>query len=206
VAVVAKEGQTLNANQSTPTIIKLAQLDNMTIKAEISEADVPRVKAGVPVYFTILGQPDKRYTAKLRAVEPAPESISTDTTSSTTTTTTSTSTTAIYYNGLFDVPNPDGVLRISMTTEVHIVLAERRGVLTIPSSALGERLPDGSYQVRVVDGEGRAAPRRIKIGLNNKVAAEVLDGLKEGEQVVIGEASGTVASSSDSRPPGPPPM
>ena len=82
VAVVAQQGQTVNANQTTPTIIKVAQLDTVTIKSQISEADVVKVQAGQPVYFTILGEPDRRYDAKLRTVEPAPDSILTDTTSS----------------------------------------------------------------------------------------------------------------------------
>ena len=50
----------------------------MTIKAQISEADVTRVKPGLPVCFTILGEPDERYHATLRAVEPAPDSIQKD--------------------------------------------------------------------------------------------------------------------------------
>ncbi|KAG1083237.1 hypothetical protein G6F40_014834 [Rhizopus arrhizus] len=68
-AVVTKEGQTVNSIQSAPTIIKVAQVDTMTIKAQISEADVTRVKAGLPVYFTIRGEPDQRYQAKLRAFD-----------------------------------------------------------------------------------------------------------------------------------------
>ena len=62
VAIVTEEGQTVNANQSAPTIVKLAQLDTMTIKAEISEADVMKVHKGQTVYFTTLGNTDKRFT------------------------------------------------------------------------------------------------------------------------------------------------
>ncbi|MBN8481427.1 MAG: efflux RND transporter periplasmic adaptor subunit, partial [Xanthomonadales bacterium] len=134
VAVVTKEGQTVNANQSAPTIVKLARLDTLTVKAQISEADVPKVKAGQKVWFTILGEPDRRYYAELRAVEPAPESIASESSS---TSSSSSSSTAIYYNGLFDVPNPEGRLRIAMTAQVNIVLAEAKDALTVPSSALG---------------------------------------------------------------------
>ena len=141
VAIVTQQGQTVNANQSTPTIIKLAQTETMTVKTQISEADVTRVKMGQKVYFTILGDPNKRYTATLRSIEPAPDSILTETTSSTSTTAAST---AIYYNGLFDAPNPDGKLRISMTAQVQIVRAEAPGALTIPATALGARGKDGS--------------------------------------------------------------
>jgi membrane fusion protein, macrolide-specific efflux system len=205
VAIINKEGQTVNASQSTPTIIILARMDKVTVKAEISEADVPRVKPGQAVYFSILGEPQKRYSTTVRAIEPAPSSISDSASTSTTTTTTSTSSTAIYYNGLLDVPNPEGTLRISMTTEVHIVLAQAKGVLSIPATALGERDAQGAYTVSVVNREGRAQPRKVHIGLNNKLSAEVLDGLQEGERIVLGEGSATLSTSSTRRP-GPPPM
>ena len=204
VALVALEGQTVNANQSTPTIIKLARLDTITVKAQISEADVVRVKPGQKVYFTILGAPDKRYTTTLRTVEPAPDSILTDTTTSSSTSTT-TSATAIYYNGLLDVPNPDGQLRISMTAQVNIVLDEAKQVLSIPSAALGERDKQGRNMVRVVGPDGQAAPRAVKVGLNNNIHAQILDGLRAGDQVVVSEAAAGSASGGNNRMR-PPPM
>ena len=125
--MITKQGQTVNSMQSAPTIIKVANVATMTIKAQISEADVTRVKPGLPVYFTILGEPDERYHATLRAVEPAPDSIQKDeTTASLTSASGSATSAAIYYNGLFDVPNPDERLRISMTAQVFIVRGEAR--------------------------------------------------------------------------------
>ncbi|THT98251.1 efflux RND transporter periplasmic adaptor subunit [Lampropedia puyangensis] len=201
VAIVTKEGQTVNANQSAPTIIILAQLDTMTIKAEISEADVTRVKPGQPVYFTILGEPDKRYDATLRSIEPAPESISsTSTASSTNANSTST---AIYYNGLFDVPNPDHSLRISMTAQVYIVQGAAKDVLTVPASALGRKGPDGNYMVRVVGPDGKVTPTRVEVGINNNITAQVMSGLSEGDRVVISDSSGASAARTPGARPGP---
>jgi macrolide-specific efflux system membrane fusion protein len=196
VAVVAEEGQTVNANQATPTMIKLANLDTLTVKAEISEADVVKVKAGQPVYFTILGDPDKRYYATLRAIEPAPESIATDSSTS--------SSTAIYYNGLFDVPNPDGQLRIDMTAQVYIVLAEAKHALSIPAAALSKSDGSGRQTVQVVGANGRPQTRNVVVGLNNRVNAQILSGLTLGEKVVLGEASSDDSStrkSNNRRPP-----
>ncbi|MGB3066893.1 MAG: efflux RND transporter periplasmic adaptor subunit [Ottowia sp.] len=190
VALVVQEGQTVNANQATPTIIKVAQLDTVTVKTQISEADVVKVQSGLPVYFTILGEPDKRYHAKLRTIEPATDAILTDSTSSASSSSTSSSTTtAIYYNGLFDVPNPDNKLRISMTAQVSIVRAQAKGAIVIPSSALGPRDKEGSYTVRVVGADGQPQARTIRVGINNNVNAEVTEGLAEGDKVVLGEAS-----------------
>ncbi|HWK42801.1 MAG TPA: efflux RND transporter periplasmic adaptor subunit [Croceibacterium sp.] len=204
VAVVTKQGQTVNANQSAPTIVILAQLDIMEIKAEISEADVIKVEPGLPVYFTILGDPERRYEAKLSQVEPAPESIVNEVDSSSTSSSSSSS--AIYYNALFEVPNTDGKLRALMTAQVSIVLASKKDVLTIPSAALGAKGKDGRYAVRVMDADGRIATRQVQIGLNNNVSAEVIAGLKQGEKVIVGEASATTRSSSSGGPMGPPPF
>jgi membrane fusion protein, macrolide-specific efflux system len=194
VAVIAEEGRTVNANQSAPTIIKLANLDTVQIKAQISEADVVRVKPGLPVYFTILGEPNKRYDAKLRAVEPSPESEQTESTNTTS------SNAAIYYNALFDVPNPDQKLKIAMTAQVFVVLNKAPQTLVIPSTALGER-KKGKYVVRVQQGQGRdqkIVDREVTIGLNNRVQAQVLQGLQEGDAVVVGEAAADAKGSGGS--------
>jgi macrolide-specific efflux system membrane fusion protein len=196
VAVVAQEGQTLNANQQAPTIFKLAQLDTLTVKAQISEADVIRVKPGQEVYFTILGEPDNRIHATLRSVEPAPESITSETSSSSGSAS-SASSSAIYYNGLFDVPNPDHKLRISMTAQVYIVLEKAEDALLVPSSAL--RQGARGQGVRVLNAEGKPERRRVKVGIDNNIHAQILEGLEVGERVITGgsprSASGAPPSS-----------
>lgn len=203
IAVIAEEGRTVNAIQSAPSIIKLAKLDQVQIKAQISEADVVRVKPGMPAYFTILGEPLHRFEATLRAVEPVPEASQTDAkvTASTSTTT------AIYYNGLFDVPNVEGKLRVLMTAQVNIVLSKAEHALVMPASALGKRdRKTRTYAVNVLEGppgKQQVSTRQVKIGLNNRVQAQVLEGLKEGDLVVVGEATGSGGGASGSRrPPG----
>ncbi|CAI0693517.1 efflux RND transporter periplasmic adaptor subunit [Serratia ficaria] len=202
VALPVEAGQTVNAVQSAPTLVKVAQLDTMTIEAQISEADVVKVKTGMPVYFTILGEPAKRYRARLRAIEPAPDSINDDTTSSSTSTSSSSSSssssTAIYYVGLFDVANPDGALRISMTAQVYIVLSRAKGAVVIPATALR------GDEVEVVDERGNVARRPVKVGINNNVDAQIVSGLLAGEKVIVSRVS--AGASSGARRMGPPPM
>jgi macrolide-specific efflux system membrane fusion protein len=186
VAVSVEVGQSVNASNSSPTIVKIANLDQMVVKAEISEADVPRVTAGQKVYFTILGDPDTRIDATLRAVEPAPESIADDSSSTST---------AIYYNGLFDVANPDHKLRISMTAQVTIVLHDATNVLTVPASLLGAKTRDGGYMLSVWDqATEQVEPRKVTVGLNNKVTAEITSGLEDGDLVVTTAATGASAT------------
>ena len=121
VAIVAPEGQTVNAVQAAPTIVKLADLETMTVKAQISEADVTRVHPGQKVYFTTLGNPAHRYQAILRAIEPAPESLAAETSAGGTGSPAGASqSAAVYYDGLFDDSNMDLTLRPAMTAEVHM--------------------------------------------------------------------------------------
>jgi len=209
LAVVTQEGQTVNSVQSAPTIVVIGQIDVMRIRAEISEADIVKVRPGQSVYFTILGEPARRYYTTLQSIEPAPESIksdasisSTGTTSSTSSSSSSSSTsTAIYYIGVFDVPNPDGRLRTYMTAQVHIVLGEAKDVPTIPSAAVKTSAKDATTTVQVVDDSGRIETRTVAIGLDDKVTAEVRSGLRVGERVVIGRKSAETTMRM-----GPPPM
>lgn len=176
-------GQTVNANQTTPTIIELAQLDTMTVKAQISEADVIHIKPGQSAYFTILGQPNKQYKGTLRAIEPGPTIMDGDDSNLAVT-----DSDAIYYNALFDVPNPNGVLRIGMTAQVSILLKQSQNTLLVPAQVLQKAKGQGAYEVPVLEA-GKIVYKSVKVGINNKVDAEIISGLNEGDKVVVGMPS-----------------
>ena len=197
LAVVSQEGQTVNSVQQAPTIVVLGQLDQMQVLAQISEADIIRVEAGQPVWFTTLGEPQRVYHATLEAVEPAPESVVNDSSLAGSSGSSSTTTSeAIYYNGHFTVPNEDGRLRTYMTAQVHIVLGRAEDVLTLPSVALGQIAADGTQTVRVQTRDGQIETRQVRIGLNDRVNAEVVEGLSEGDRVVTGQAADRAAGGS----------
>ena len=177
-------GQTVNASQTTPTLVELADLSKMTIKAQISEADVINVKPGQAVYFTILGQPNKRYNATLRAIEPGPTSMDGDDSDMV-----SSDSDAIYYNGLFEVENPEGILRIGMTAQVSIILNQAKNVLLVPSQILQKMgRKNVTYQVPVLNNE-QVVYKQVQIGISNKIYTEITGGLSAGDQVVVGSAS-----------------
>ncbi len=197
LAVVSQEGQTVNSVQQAPTIVVLGQLDQMQVLAQISEADIIRVEAGQPVWFTTLGEPQRVYHATLEAVEPAPESVVNDSSlAGSSGSSSSTTSEAIYYNGHFTVPNEDGRLRTYMTAQVHIVLGRAEDVLTLPSVALGQIAADGTQTVRVQTRDGQIETRQVRIGLNDRVNAEVVEGLSEGDRVVTGQAADRAAGGS----------
>ncbi|MDD2851421.1 MAG: macrolide transporter subunit MacA [Desulfuromonadaceae bacterium] len=194
ISIDTEEGQTVVSTQSATTIITLATLDTMTVKAKISEADVTRVKPGLETYFTLLGDVDKRYYSTLRAIEPGPVSSGTNSSTS------SSSSPAVYYYGLFEVPNADNKLKVSMTTQVTIVLNQVKQALCIPVSALGGTQKDGRSTVKVLEG-GIAQSRNIRTGISNNVQVQVLEGLREGEKVVVGDSTSLPKSESSSMPP-----
>lgn len=187
--ITSPVGTTINTNRDTPIIAKIAKMDRMTVRTQVSEADIIKIRPGQKVYFTILGDPTRRYYATLRTRELTPAGGVLDPNAGTG------PKGAIYYNALFDVPNNEGILLPAMTAEVHVVLAEAKKVLTVPATALGPKGPDGLYEVRVLGADGKVEPRRIKIGLNNNFNAEVRStNLKAGDRVIIGEAGAPAAA------------
>jgi macrolide-specific efflux system membrane fusion protein len=97
--------------------------------------------------------------------------------------------TAVYYNGLFNIANPDHQLRPAMTAQVDIVLDEANHALVIPVGALGDTQPDGRRMVQVMDPNGHIHPRTVQVGINNHVMAEVLSGLTAGERVIVSNSA-----------------
>lgn len=213
VSVSIKQGQTINSVQQAPTILRIADLSTMTVWTEVSEADVPKLKVGMPAYFTTLGNPDKRWTGKLAQIQPTPTITNN----------------VVLYTATFDVANPGNELMTQMTAQVFFVTAAAHDVVTVPLSALhtgrgraggrtGSWTPkqdDGSaaqisrardenraalraalrqpgakrYWVQVVRPDGSLEHRPVVIGVTSRVAAQVLAGLQPGEKVVAGMKS-----------------
>ena len=186
IAIVTKQGQTVNAAQSAPTIAKLAQLGTMTIKVQISEADINNVKPGQQAWFTTFANPDKRYNATLRSIELAPESVMKDDAlmGNSESTPTSSTNAAIYYNALLDVPNPDNALRISMTAQVNLLRDAAKDALLISVQAT-KKDADGKTFVEVTDKQEQPEKRIITTGISDSVDIQVLSGLKVGEKVIL---------------------
>lgn len=181
-AIPVEEGQTVNANQTTPTILKMATLDTMVVETEISEADVIKVKEGLDCTFTIFGMPGHEFKATLREIELAPESAMTDSSS----TTSAGNDEAIYYNAKLEVDNKDRLLRIDMTADVSIFIDKRDNVLAIPLSTIREDYYDGTAKVLVLE-NGVAQDKVIKIGLRDEQYVEVLSELDINTDLIVGD-------------------
>lgn len=190
IAVDAREGQTLNATYQTPDILRIADLSVMTVWTDVSEADVRAVKVGQPVWFVTLGgdadDHPRRWTSTVRQLLPAPavaEKTNSDDDSSA-----AAGKQAVTYTALFDVDNADGELMPQMTAQVSFITARARSVVTAPLSALTAVSDEpGNYRVRVLRVEGPLEQRSVRIGIRNRTVAEIVDGLREGETLVVAE-------------------
>ncbi|MFA6052352.1 MAG: efflux RND transporter periplasmic adaptor subunit [Methylobacter sp.] len=169
----AREGQTLNANQSTPTILQLAKLDTMTVRAQVAEADVMRLKPDLPVYFSTLGSSERRWQGKIRQILPTPEMINN----------------VVLYDVLVDVDNQDRQLMTGMSTQMFFVLGKAEQVPQIPVAALGARVRDednqngAAYRVKEVTDEG-VQEKTVHVGLRTRRFAEIRDGVAVGAQLL----------------------
>ena len=193
VAQSAKQGQTLNANQQAPVIVRIADLSTMTVQSQVSEADVAKLRPGMRVYFSTLGDTGKRWTGTLRQINPTPETVNN----------------VVLYDALFDVDNRDRALMTQMTAQVFFVAAEAKNAVLVPVSALrpatapvasrrGTRgadaavdprtsLANGPAVVRVVSSDGVIASRDVRVGVVSRVSAQILAGLEPGERIVAGQ-------------------
>ncbi|MND29613.1 Macrolide export protein MacA [compost metagenome] len=188
VAIVTDEGQTVNALQTAPTIVMIARLDTMTVRADISEADVVRVRRGLPVWFSILGDPKRRFDGELRQVEPAPASIANEGNAGASGIGGTNG--AVYYTGLIDVANADGVLRPSMTAQVSIVLSRVSDAVLVPLSAVeGAPQVGDTARIRVLDAAGEVQMREVQVGIDNGANIQILSGLQAGEIIVLGAST-----------------
>lgn len=215
VSITARQGQTLNANQQAPIILRIADLSVMTVQTQVSEADVGRLRLGMDAYFTTLGSQTRRWEGQLRKIEPTP----------------TVQNNVVLYNALFDVPNPNQTLMTQMTAQVFFIVASAKDALLIPVSAVtpvsapngaarapsstapesGERRPGGrglrkgTVKLRMAD--GAVVERTVTLGVGNRIQVQVLEGVSEGEQVQLNTRPNNARPGGNNRsgmPPMPP--
>ncbi|MBH3468122.1 efflux RND transporter periplasmic adaptor subunit [Pseudomonas carnis] len=188
VAVDARVGQTLNAQQQTPLILRIAKLSPMTVWAEVSEADIGHVKPGMSAYFTTLSGGSRRWTSTVRQILPIPPKPLNETQGSGSPSSTSKSGTGrvVLYTVLLDVDNADNALMAEMTTQVFFVASQVKNALSVPVAAL-QSVPGSAAQIaRVVAKNGAIEDREVRLGISDRLRVEVLEGLNEGDHLLIG--------------------
>ena len=192
VAVDARVGQTLNNQQQTPLILRIAKLSPMTVWAEVSEADIGHVKPGMTAYFTTLSGGNRRWTSTVRQILPIPPKPLNETQGSGSPSSAGKTGTGrvVLYTVLLDVDNTDNTLMAEMTAQVFFVASQVKGALTAPVAALQGSHNADTQIARVVAKNGRIEEREVRLGISDRLRVEVLQGLNEGDHLLIGPADG----------------
>ncbi|MDY0117225.1 MAG: efflux RND transporter periplasmic adaptor subunit [Sulfurimonadaceae bacterium] len=174
VNLSAKQGQTLNANQQAPTILQIADLTIMTLKAEVSESDVMRLRPGMEVYFKTLGR-EKKWHSKLDKVEPTPTLTNN----------------VVLYNALFDIENAEKELMTSMTAQVFFIAESSRDTLLVPLSTvkISKDKSKKHGMVQILDAQNHLKEVEVELGISNRIMVEILSGLGENQDVIIPKPS-----------------
>lgn len=173
VSMEARRGQTLNAAQTTPTILTIANLSVMRVQAQVSEADISRLKQGTSVYFTTMGGQGERWHSVLDLIEPTPKVENN----------------VVLYNALFDVDNTERKLLPKMTTQVFFVIEQAQDVIAVPAGAVSPRGANKG-EIKVKRANGTIDNVFVETGLTDRVHTEIKSGLAEGDEVLLSAPAG----------------
>jgi HlyD family secretion protein len=156
-------GEQVGANT---TILTLVAPEAIEVDVNVSEIDVASLKVGQPAVVTFDGLPNRTYQGRVSFVSP----------------------TAVIQQGVANYPvvislDDTSGIRGGMTASAEIIYEQRRNALLVPNRAIRTR--GRSRIVEVVLADGSTQARRVRIGMSNDQYSEVLEGLQEGERVLI---------------------
>ncbi len=192
ISIPVSEGQTVNSVQSAPTIIQVADLSNMLIKAEIPEGDITKVTSGMKVEFTTLSDSENIYKSEIQSIDPADSTLTDDEYTESVS-----NTNAIYYYANIIVENPENKLRIGMTTTNTIKIAEKENVLIIPTMAISKK--NNQFYVKVLE-DNKVIETKVDIGISDDFFTEIKSGLSEGKKVITTQLDADDLETMSSRP------
>ncbi len=155
------EGQQVEPGMDLFTVTDLSRV---WIEADLYESEAARVRVGDEALLTLAQDPGAHRAGRVQFVSPSldPETRT--------------------LKVRFDFDNPDGMLKPGMYADVRLTLEAADG-LVVPDSAV---MDTGVRQVAfVATGDGRFAPREVKVGLRTGGRALILAGLQDGEHVAV---------------------
>ena len=151
----------------TPPAIDLIDDSCLYVKAPMDEVDAPNIKAGLPVRVSLDALPKQPLAGKVRRVAPFVSAVEKQ---------------ARTVDVEVDFERPaTGNLLVGYSADVEIVLGGRQNVLRVPTAALIE----GSKVMVLNADSGKLEERKVKIGIANWEFTEIVEGLAEGERIVV---------------------
>lgn len=202
------EGQRATANNnstSSSSGFMVIISDALQVKAQINEADIGSLEIGQKAELTVNAFPNKTFTGKVNSISPQATTVSN----------------VQVYNTVIQLDENQQGLKAGMPTNVNIIINRRENVLTIAKGAvtyatsylsnIGQNVAvkpastDGKgnsgstgSSVLVLDKSGKPVPRQVVLGLSDQKNYEIIEGLNEGDTVVVGDSSATSTSSTSS--------
>ena len=191
ISVQVEEGQTVNANQTTPTIVNIADLSHVKMKMQIAEGDITKIKVGTPVEYSILSEPTKKFQTTVSSIDPGLTTLSdgsygSSSSSKSSYSSSSSSSSAVYYYAQSIVDNKDGILRIGMTTQNELLIANVEGAIIAPS--IGIKKDENGTFVYVLK-DGKPVKTAVKTGIKDNLDTQIISGINEGDEIITSQGS-----------------
>ena len=191
VSVQVEEGQTVNANQTTPTIVNIADLSHVKMKMQIAEGDITKIKVGTPVEYSILSEPTKKFQTTVSSIDPGLTTLSdgsygSSSSSKSSYSSSSSSSSAVYYYSQSIVDNKDGILRIGMTTQNELLIANVEDAIIVPS--IGIKKDENGTFVYVLK-DGKPVKTAVKTGIKDNLDTQIISGINEGDEIITSQGS-----------------
>ena len=190
VSVQVEEGQTVNANQTTPTIVNIADLSRVKMKMQIAEGDITKIEVGTPVEYSILSEPTKKFQTTVSSIDPGLTTLSDGSYGSSSTSSSSSSSSsssAVYYYAQSIVDNKDGILRIGMTTQNELLIANVKDAIIVPSIGIKKDENGNSYVYLLKD--GKPVKTEVKTGIKDNLDTQIISGVNEGDEIITSQGS-----------------
>ena len=191
VSVQVEEGQTVNANQTTPTIVNIADLSRVKMKMQIAEGDITKIKVGTPVEYSILSEPTKKFQTTVSSIDPGLTTLSdgsygSSSSSKSSYSSSSSSSSAVYYYAQSIVDNKDRILRIGMTTQNELLIANVEDAIIVPS--IGIKKDENGTFVYVLK-DGKPVKTAVKTGIKDNLDTQIISGINEGDEIITSQGS-----------------
>ena len=191
VSVQVEEGQTVNANQTTPTIVNIADLSRVKMKMQIAEGDITKIKVGTPVEYSILSEPTKKFQTTVSSIDPGLTTLSdgsygSSSSSKSSYSSSSSSSSAVYYYAQSIVDNKDGILRIGMTTQNELLIANVEDAIIVPS--IGIKKDENGTFVYVLK-DGKPVKTAVKTGIKDNLDTQIISGINENDEIITSQGS-----------------
>lgn len=185
INIAVEEGQTVNANQNTPSIVRLADLSEMEIRMQIAEADINKISVGKSVKFNILNEPEKKFEAIISSIDPANTTITDATSNTNLNSNLNSGASAVYYYARVFVKNDNNFLRIGMSTENEIAIKTQKNVLVVPTLAI--KNDTEGYYIEILKDNKNIIKKPVKLGIKDNLNTQIVEGINEGDLVIIGK-------------------